>query len=801
MSGFLDRLGRDVLVADGAMGSLLIASGADPAGSLDHLNLTAPEMVESVHRQYVQAGADIVTTNTFQASRPRLAEHGLADQLVAINRAGVELARRAKPSHVAASVGPTGLLIEPLGPATFQQAFEAFAEQIEALAAAGPDFIQIETIGDISEARAALLAAKSVTDLPVAVSCTFGSDGRTNLSGTPPAAVAVILSRMGADLVGANCGLGPVETAPIAAELVAFSSVPVIIQPNAGMPRLEQGKTAYPGSPDESAREAERMRDGGVAVVGSCCGSTPAFTAAISAAVGGLDAVPTQRVTGLLLASRTQIVAVGPGEATAIVGERLNPSGRKALAEALRSGEFGAYRELAIAQARAGATLLDVNVGLAGVDQVSALSAAVAAVSDAAQTPLVIDSTDPAAVEAALRRYPGRALVNSVSGTEESLDGMLPVVARYGAAALVMPLDDDGIPATADGRLALARRIAERAAAAGLGLDDLILDGVVMAAATGPEAAEVTLETVRRARAELGLATILGVSNISHGMPERGALNRTFLAMAQQAGVDAVMADAMDADVRAAAAAGDLLAGRDPRGARYLSSVADVAAPRPDTGRATPAERLAAVVEDGDADSAEAAAAEALASGMDPVQAIAEVLTPAIQRLGAAFGRGEAFLPQLIQSAEAMKRAVDRLKRDIPAGASEPRGKILLATVAGDIHSIGKDIVASMLESRGFEIEDLGVNVAADAVIEAVKSDRPDAVGLSALMTTTLPAMAETVRRLHEATDLPIVVGGAVLTADWAAEIGAGYAKDAVDAVRVMEEVVDAERARRGPAA
>jgi 5-methyltetrahydrofolate--homocysteine methyltransferase len=799
--GFLDRLGQEILVSDGSIGQFLVASGADPRGSLDHLNLTAPDLVESIHRQYVQAGADIVTTNTFQGSRPRLAEYGLEDQLEAISRAGVELARKAKPAYVAASVGPTGLLIEPIGPATFEEVHAVFAEQVSALAAAGPDLILIETMGDIAEARAALLAAKSVTHLPVAVTCTFGADGRTNLSGTPPSAAALTLSRLGADLVGANCGLGPVETVPIAAEMVAYSSVPVIIQPNAGMPRLEGEKTVYPGSPDVSAAQAEVMREAGVSVLGSCCGSTPAYTAAIAAAVGGLEVKPAPRVGGLLLSSRTELVRTGASEPAAIVGERLNPTGRKTLAEGLRAGDFSLYRELAVAQARAGATLLDVNVGSPDVDAVAALPAAVAAVSDAVATPLVIDSTDPAAVEAALRRYPGRALVNSVNGTEDSLAGMLPIVAAYGAAAIVMPLDADGIPDTADGRIALAGRIIERATELGLSADDLIVDGVVMAAAAGPSTAAITLETVSRAREELGVATVLGVSNVSHGMPNRAALNRTFLAMALEAGVDAVMADALDADVLATLAAGDLLSGRDPSGQRYVSRVSDVAPPRLAKADATVEERLAAVVEEGDVDAAAAAAAEALAEGIDPLEAIASILTPAIQRVGDAFGRGEAFLPQVIQAADAMKRAVERLKRDLPAGAAEPRGKVLLATVEGDLHSIGKDIVASMLQSRGFAVEDLGVNVTADSILAAVGRDRPDVVGLSALMTTTLPTMAQTAERLRAEADVPVVLGGAVLTGEWAAARGSGYAKDAIDAVRVVEEIVEAERARRGPRA
>jgi 5-methyltetrahydrofolate--homocysteine methyltransferase len=688
------------------------------------------------------------------------------------------------------------VLIEPLGPTTFDEAYSIYREQIEALAQEGPDAILIETFGDLQDARAALLAAKECANIPVAVTMTFGQDGRTNLSGTPPEVAALVLSRLGADIVGANCGLGPSELAPIIARMLEYSNVPVMGQPNAGVPQLVDGETVYPGSPELSAERAREMVAAGVRIVGSCCGSTPAYTAAIAAAVSHLEAGTITLQQGVHLAGRATLASIGAGRPTAIVGERLNPTGRARLGDAVRAGDFSVYRKLATEQSKARAALLDVNVGVPGVDEAAALEAAVGAVSDAVGTPVVIDSTNAPALERALRRYPGRALVNSINGTPYALAQLLPLVARYGAAAIIMPLDETGIPEAASDRLAVAEHVLGRGRELGLGTSDFVLDGIVLAAAAEPAAAGVTLETVSKAR-ETGLATILGLSNISHGLPGRPALNHAFLAMAQAAGVDAVMVDVLDEATLPAVLAGDLLSGRDARGTAYIAGVAPEGAPRAVSGlegrtgaEVSPVDRLSAVIEDGDVEAAEAAAEAALAAGSDPVALVAEVLTPAIQRLGEAYGRGEAFLPQVMQAAEAMKRAVARLRRDLPADAAGDRGVVVLATVAGDIHSIGKDIVATLLESQGFKVIDLGVDVAPEIVLEAARSNAADIVGLSALMTTTLASMQETVRLLAEAGSTPVIVGGAVLTREWADSIGASYAGDAIEAVEAVSTLV-----------
>lgn len=791
MSTLLERAGSEVLVFDGAIGTLLVAAGADPALHLDHLNITAPDMVESVHRQYIQAGADIITTNTFQASRPRLVQHGLNDQLEAINREGVRIARKVKAPYVAASVGPIGLLQRPLGEATFDEIYAVFREQIEALAQEGPDLILIETQGDIADLRAAVLAAKECCDIPVVASCAFGSDGRTNLSGTPPEVAALVLSRLGADIAGCNCGLGPAELYELARRMPAYSSSPVLCRPNAGIPKLERGTTVWPGSPDVSGDFAARMVEAGIAIVGSCCGTTPSYTAAIAARVDHDLVHSVERVRGLLLASRSALVAVGPGSPTIIIGDRLNPSGRKHLAEALRAGDFGPYRQIAIEQVQAGADVLDVNVGVPGLDEVAALLSATHTAADAVTAPLVLDSTNPEALEQALRHNPGRALVNSVNGAEDSLAQILPLVAKYGACAIIMPLDERGIPADAADRLAIAARVLERAAPLGLAPDDFLIDGIVMAAAAGPETATATFETVGRARAELGIGTVLGVSNISHGLPNRAVLNRAFIAMAQQAGVDALLVDPLEPQNKVVLAAGDLLSGRDPRGTDYVEKAAGLTVARPSSGaQSSPAERLARVVLDGDVDGAQQAAEEALAAGIEPLQAISGILTPAIQKVGEAFGKGEAFLPQVMLAAEAMKRAVARLKSEIHGEAGRPRGVIILATVSGDIHNIGKDIVATLLESHGYRVIDLGVDVPAERVIAAVEAEGADLVGLSALMTTTLPNMADAARIVAEKTGVKVMVGGAVLTPEWADSIGAAYAPDAIEAVEVVDRLL-----------
>jgi len=818
MPDIMMRLGRDVLVLEGAMGTMLQRAGL-PAGECPELlNVSAPEIVAEVHRLYELAGADCCSTNTFGGSRTKLAEYGYGDRVEEFNRAAVRICKGDGAPHVLADLGPTGLVLEPLGRATFDEVFAVFAEQAAALAAEEPDALFFETFTDIAELRCGVLAAKSVCDLPVFASCTFGLSGRMDLSGTDPETAAVVLEAAGADAVGLNCGLGPDQMLELARRMVSATRLPVLVQPNAGIPSLgPEGQTVFPGTPEEMGAFAAAARLSGVAGIGSCCGSTPVFTGAIVDAVADSDVVDVagRGFTGVVVAGPRKVVTIGAGSPVRVVGERINPTGKPALKESLLAGSMSVVRSFAQEQEAGGADLLDVNVGAAGVDAATTLPAAVLALVGGTEAPLVLDTTDPAALEAALRIYPGRALINSVNGDPESIASVLPLARKYGAAVVVLALDDAGIPSDVAGRTAVVQRVREAAWAAGLSDVDLVVDALVMTAATDAQAPHVTAESVAAAHAQ-GLATILGVSNVSHGLPDRHLLNAAFFDVAVAAGLDSALLNPNDHVVMEAVriansareagvpvdAHDDAWAAWDAafasalddasRGADALTAPGSsaAAAEKPDARTA-----LETSVLRGDADSAPELVDAVIAEGMAVGDVIGSVLTPAIQRLGDAYGRGEVFLPQMMIAAEAMKSAVGRVKELTPEGEGSSAGRVVFATVKGDVHSIGKDICVSLLESQGFDVTDLGVDVAVERIVAAAVG--ADAVCLSALMTTTLPSMSATVDAVRaEENDLPVLVGGAVVTGEWAASIGVGYAVDAPGCVSAVREAIATRRAR-----
>lgn len=794
MPDIMMRLGSDMLVFDGAMGTMLQRSGIEPGTSPDLLNIVEPDMIMGIHTSYHMVGADCVTTNSFGASRPKLAEYGLEDQLAEINAAAVRLARAGGSPHIMADIGPTGLIAEPMGTASFDQLFDIFAEQAAALATENPDAFLLETFTDITELRIAVLACKSVSELPVCACASFGINGRMDISGTDPATAAVILEAAGADAVGMNCGLGPEQMLPLLKQMIAATTLPVIAQPNAGLPHLDpvSGKTVFPGTPDELADFARDARLAGAAAVGSCCGSSPSFTGAIAAEVSGLRCaeVGGRGFSGLVAAGPRGLVEIGTGS-FASIGERINPTGRPELKESLLQGSTSVVRKLGAEQSQAGASLIDINVGAAGVDAVTMLPKAVVDLSGIVDQPLVLDTTDPRALAAALRIYPGKALVNSVNGETASLEAVLPLVKQFGASVVALTLDDNGIPKDSQTRFAIAERIITLATALGIPRKDIIVDALVMTAAADKEAPAVTLDTVRMLH-EASVPTMLGVSNVSHGLPMRGALNAAFLAAAKEAGLDAAIINPNDHEMRMAATSDPLPQSRvafdvllekayelGRGGATQDSSVIDFTA---ETAR-DPEVELRKAISRGDAEGAPRLVDALIQSGLSPATIIEDVLTPAINYIGEGFGRGEVFLPQLMAAADAMKTAVAQAKTYLDTTSNQqPKGRIAFATVKGDIHSIGKDICISLLESHGYEVENLGVDVPIERVLEAAQT--ADAICLSALMTTTLPAMTETVKSLHAANNLtPVFVGGAVVTPEFASSIGAAYSTDAPDCV------------------
>ena len=790
MSDFIAAAANRVLILDGAMGTLLQERGLKAGGCPEEMNFTSPEVVEGIHREYAEAGADILVTNTFGGSRVKLGHYGLEKRVGEINARAVELARRAAgpDRFVAASIGPTGRFLEPVGDAGFDEMVEIFGEQVEAFAAAGADLISCETFLDIRELRAAVVACRQFSDLPVIAQMTFDDAGRSVL-GTPPEAAAVTLDALGADVIGSNCGLGVEGIYAILEKMRAVTDRPLISQANAGLPVLRDGKTIFPGTPQEMTAFHDRMIALGVRVIGGCCGTTPLHVRAMRDALEGKDLswIPPRRRT--YLSSRTAVVPVGGGAPCALIGERINPTGKKTYSQELREGKTGYIRREAQAQTSARAHLLDMNCGLPGVDEPAALERAVYAVSGVSSAPLVLDSSDPAALERALKAVDGKVLINSVSGERRSLQAILPLARRYGAAVIGLALDEGGIPPTAKGRVDVARRILEAAEAAGLPKEDVVIDCLALTVSAEPGQARQTLEAIRKVKAELGLATVLGVSNISFGLPSRPILSASFFAMALEAGLDAAIINPREERMMDAYRGAMVLLEKDERAEQYIAHYASVpgapAVPASPDRPASIRERLAAAVIEGDREGIVSLVEAALAEGLTPLEVSNEGLLPGLEEVGRRFGANQIFLPQVMLSSETMQNAFGLLKSRMGGAAGASRGRILMATVEGDIHDIGKNIVCTLLENHGFEVIDLGKNVPAERIVAEARRHAVDAVGLSALMTTTLHQMEVTLDCLRkEGVKVFTLLGGAVVTQEYADSIGADlYAADALEAV------------------
>ena len=815
----LDLISSRLVFADGGFGSLLIERGFS-GGVPEEWNLSHPDVVESIHADYFRAGSDYVHANTFGSNRVKLAAEG-RDAAARFTAAGVAVARRARDAagrgFVALDVGPTGKLLAPLGDLAFEDAVAAFAEQVRAGAEAGADFVSIETMGDVLELKAAVLAAKESCSLPVFATVAFDARGKL-LTGADPAAVVALLEGLGVDALGLNCGLGPDTAAPIAAEIVRLSSLPVVVKPNAGLPRVDAGRTVYDVGPDDFAARMAAIARGGARVLGGCCGTTPAHIAALRRACEGIEPVPVTRKTRTVVSSYTHAVELRDEE-PAIVGERINPTGKKRFQLALREGDFPYVLRQGFEQREAGAHVLDVNVGVPGLDERALLPRVVRELQAVLDLPLQLDTSDPAAMEAALRAYAGKAMVNSVSGKQVSLEAVLPLVQKYGGVAVALCLDDDGIPETAEGRLAVAKRIVREAEARGIDRRDIVIDPLCLAVSADPRAAAVTLRAIRLVREELGVGCVLGVSNVSFGLPRRETVNAAFLTLALHAGLTAAIVNPGSAPVRDAYETYRALLGLDPHCETYIRTHPPLPKGEPGSSGTQPPsaaamapaaapETLTGAVRRGLKAEASRLAAEALAAGGTPVSLIDEAIVPALDEVGRLFEQGTLFLPQLLTAADAASAAFEEIKKALAArgAARESAGRIVLATVKGDVHDIGKNIVKALLENYGFDVIDLGKDVPPERVVETAKREGVRLVGLSALMTTTVPAMEETIHLLHaECPDCKVMVGGAVLTQEHADRIGADfYSKDAMGSVRYANEQVRlgraAQAAPRGPA-
>ena len=808
------------LFLDGGMGTQLQARGL-AAGEIPELwNLTRPDDIRAVHTAYLAAGADVVYSNTFGANPAKY--HGDAP-LADVIAAGIQIAREAgsdtrAASHlVALDIGPTGRLLKPAGDFEFDAAYDAFAEQIRLGAAAGADLVVVETMGDTYELKAAVLAAKENCNLPVIATVALGEDG-TLLTGGDVACVAALLEGLRVDALGFNCGLGPDRMRPYVERLARVVSCPIVVKPNAGMPKVVDGKTVFTVGPEEFAADVADLVAAGARIVGGCCGTTPAHIAAVTARLreGRAPARPhaedrSRRSATLpcVISSSTHALEI-PLDDTIIIGERINPTGKKRLKAALAEGDTAYVLREAVSQAEAGAAVLDVNTGVPGLDEAAVLDRTVQAVQGVVDLPLQIDTSDPVALDRALRHYNGKALVNSVNGKEESLAAVLPLVAKYGGVVVALALDENGIPPTAEGRLAIARKILARGAEYGLGPNDFVFDALCLAVSADATSANVVLETLRRVRAELGCRTVLGVSNISFGLPGRPHLNAAFYTLAMGAGLSAAIINPLSAEMMAAWRAYRALTGRDRSCENWIAHASQLPAagspgaatgegraparPNPDSPSPETGGALVAAIRRGlKADAAEAARAE-LAAGRAPVEVIDGAVVPALEAVGRGFEAKTVFLPQLLMAADAAGAAFDVIRAALAKSGDAPtkvKGPIVIATVKGDIHDIGKNIVRALLENYGFKVIDLGRDVAPETVLEAARRENCRLVGLSALMTTTVGFMEETIKLIHaELPGCKVMVGGAVLTAEYAAEIHADfYSRDAMGSVRIAEEM------------
>lgn len=808
---FREMIESRVVVLDGATGTNLQKAGMPTGVCPEQWILEHPQTLIDLQQAYVKAGTDIVYAPTFTASRIKLEEYGLADRLEEMNRALVALSGEAVAGSgalVAADLTMTGKQLAPIGDLPFETLIEVYKEQTRVLVEAGVDLFVVETMMSLQETRAALIAIREVCDLPVMASLTYESDGRT-LYGTDAKTAMVVLQSLGADAVGLNCSTGPLEMVAAVEQMREVATIPILAKPNAGLPELADGVTVYRMTPEDFAAAGAALVQAGASIVGGCCGTTPAHIGALADAVKKLAApkIPTEKKR--LLATERSVLEINLDGSFLVVGERINPTGKKALQAELREGSLDLVCRMAAEQEENGAAILDVNMGMNGIDEKAMMLAAIEELTIASSLPLCLDSSNVDVLEAALRIYPGRALINSVSLESEKIDRLLPIVAKYGAMFILLPLSDEGIPATVEEKRGIVRTILERAYALGFTKEDIVVDGLTATVGANPDAALECFDTIHYCRNELGLATICGLSNISFGLPNRPFVNTAFLTMAIQQGLTMAIANPSQDLLMNAAFASDMLLHKPDSDIRYINRMQvyekhlaekevsaqpakkTVASQR--TAQEAEGDAIFSCVLKGDKKHIVARVEEALAAGEQPGDIISGKLIPAINDVGDKFEKQIYFLPQLIASASAMQTAIEHLEPML--ARRDDNGEtatIVIATVEGDIHDIGKNLVVLMLKNYGYHVIDLGKDVAAETIITTAMEENAQIIGLSALMTTTMMRMKDVVELAKEkGCDSKIIIGGACITESFAQEIGAdGYSADAASCVKLVQKLL-----------
>lgn len=776
---------KDFIILDGAMGTQLQAKGLKAGECPEVLSITHPEIVKDIHRSYINAGSMVVYTNTFGANSYKL--EGCGYSVSEVVKASVSVAKSATEGTealVALDIGPIGQLMEPTGSMSFDEAYDIYKEIV--LAGKDADLVVFETMTDLSEIKAGVLAVKENSNKPVICTMTFEENMRT-FTGCSVSAMALTLEGIGADAIGVNCSLGPVQLKGVVEELAKWTTLPIIVKPNAGLP--DPATSKYDLSPEDFAKSmAENIVPLGVTIMGGCCGTTPEYISTLCNALKTVKPTERDTVVSSAVCSPSKTVVI---DQPRIIGERINPTGKKLFKEALRNNNLDYILTQGIEQVHAGAEILDVNVGLPEIDEKEMMIRAVKGLQGVVDVPLQIDSTIPEVLESALRVYSGKPIVNSVNGEEKSLETVLPLVKKYGASVVGLTLDKDGIPKTAEGRFAIAKKIVERANAIGIKNEDIYIDCLTLTASAEQEGVLETLNALERVKKELGVKTVLGVSNISFGLPNRELVTSTFLTMALQKGLDLPIinpnVDAMTGAVRAYR----LLANIDKNSVEFIQAYNNAEAKKPITSDKK-AISLEYAIENG-LKKEGASVTEQLLETLSPMEIINEHLIPALDKAGAEFESGKIFLPQLIQSATVSQACFEVIKKKLVSENTSPvsKGKIVLATVKGDVHDIGKNIVKVLLENYGYTVIDLGKDVEYEAVVRATVENNVKLVGLSALMTTTLKSMEETIALLRENCDCKVMVGGAVLTPEYAEKIGADYySRDAKESVDIAKKVL-----------